>query len=334
LIEALAVIAILAIVALLALSAIQAARETARRAECANHLRQLAIATAAHHSAHGAFPAGLLVNGRTSRGGRFSSISPLGTLAQLLPYLDLTHVFNNINIRYNLSSFREANPVATGPSNATVLATTVAALLCPSDGNSGRGGTSYAASTGALPWGTETSVTTRGGGGVFPMFATVSSAGIHDGSSQTIGIAERARGSGQNHSFNSRRDVWMSALDEVRMPRDADDMTKVCASLIPPPQEYWPRSGEIWLGAGYANSQYNHVALPNSEICDCDVASRRDANSTPMGGSFSARSGHPGGVHAMFMDGSAKFMKDGINLQIWRSLGTRAGGEAIPADSY
>jgi hypothetical protein len=33
-------------------------------------------------------------------------------------------------------------------------------------------------------------------------------------------------------------------------------------------------------------------------------------------------------------DGSVRFIKDSINMQIWWSLGTRAGNEAISADAY
>ena len=36
----------------------------------------------------------------------------------------------------------------------------------------------------------------------------------------------------------------------------------------------------------------------------------------------------------VFGDGSVKFIKDSINLQTWRALGTRAGGEVVSADSY
>lgn len=42
----------------------------------------------------------------------------------------------------------------------------------------------------------------------------------------------------------------------------------------------------------------------------------------------------PGGVSAMFGDGSVRFVKDSVNLVTWRALGTRAGGEVISADAY
>jgi prepilin-type processing-associated H-X9-DG protein len=52
---------------------------------------------------------------------------------------------------------------------------------------------------------------------------------------------------------------------------------------------------------------------------------------TPSGqGAYAAaRSGHRGGVNAAMADGAVPFVVDGIDLRIWRSIATRAGGEAI-----
>jgi prepilin-type processing-associated H-X9-DG protein len=51
-------------------------------------------------------------------------------------------------------------------------------------------------------------------------------------------------------------------------------------------------------------------------------------------GQWAFRSNHPGGVNMAFADGSVKFLKQTINDRAWQSLGTRAGGEVVSADSY
>ncbi len=58
LVELLVVITIIGILIALLLPAVQAAREAARRAQCTNNLKQVALAVQIYNEAHAAFPMG------------------------------------------------------------------------------------------------------------------------------------------------------------------------------------------------------------------------------------------------------------------------------------
>ena len=93
------------------------------------------------------------------------------------------------------------------------------------------------------------------------------------------------------------------------------------------PRPYTPNNtvSTISRATGTANAGEN---VP----MDWDWVDENDGGPTYM--SLSASSKHPGGVNALFADGSVHFVKNTVNPVTWYGLGTIAGGEVISSDQY
>ena len=63
-------------------------------------------------------------------------------------------------------------------------------------------------------------------------------------------------------------------------------------------------------------------------------SSRGEKTGGPTYAAITSRSYHPGGVNALFGDGSVRFIKSSINGVTWRSLGSVGGGEILDSTAY
>ena len=127
LIELLVVISIIGVLVGLLLPAVQSAREAARRMQCTNNLKQIVLATHGYIDVWSTLPRGGFLQRISAGSGLYDSTgSPYlsgGVFLGLLPYLEQRPLYDAMNFQVNIFT----------AINATVSATGIATLWCPSD---------------------------------------------------------------------------------------------------------------------------------------------------------------------------------------------------------
>ena len=323
LIEVVVVLAVIGILASLTLVGLSQARESARRLECSNRLKQFGIALHSFQTQHSNFPAPMPYR-VPSRGTMFAMSSYFSGFYELLPHLELTGVYNSLNLG--------GSPHVLGPENienATVFHARLGQFLCPSETRSARfssGPNSYRFNVGSS---NPLQLKDVSRSGAFDALDPLTPADYRDGLSTTVGMSERLLGGADEDSFDARRDFWSAGV-YPSFPMETDDSTlAVCRSLSGTPSRFQSDLGRTWMMGGATFVWYNHVAPPNNRAPDCvtgDVYSDQGTYCETC--SLDARSSHSGGVNCLFMDGSVKFIQAKLATAVWRALGTRAGGDA------
>jgi prepilin-type N-terminal cleavage/methylation domain-containing protein/prepilin-type processing-associated H-X9-DG protein len=340
LIELLVVIAIIAVLIALLLPAVQSAREAARRAQCVNNLKQLALASHNYESANGTFPMGR--NRQAYVGppkGVFQNYHDgWGQFGGLLLYTEQSQLYNAINIGLGPYQVR----------NSTFPGVGISFLWCPSDAeiqglrffedSAGWDGTtvgicytSYRGVMGTFMAG-DNQTTLSAEQGMFPdtgrgwyqpgsaSQSPVKMASITDGTSNTFLFGESAKG---------------------KMSKVGCGPTGGCDFYC---IGWWADSdfGDASMSTFYPPNVPNVALLPG---VNCDQSGVSGETATSF---------HAGGCNFAFADGSVRFIKDSINSWSWQaaaasqdgnciphllqgvyqSLSTRNGGEVISSDQY
>ena len=318
LVELLVVITIIGVLIALLLPAVQGARESARRAQCMNNLKQIGLGALHHEQAQGHFPTGgwgYYWVGDPDRG--FGSDQPGGWIYNILPYIEQE------NLR-NLGKGGDSTQKLTAA--AAVVMTPLQMLNCPSrrrpalypsskprnSGSiSGAAKTDYAANTGSdsysFEWagpssyddlaaidagtytGWPTAATVVNRNGVCFHRSQIQMGHIKDGASNTILIGEK---------FMNTDRYYDSA-------EGGDNESMYCGPNVD----------------NYRLTYYNPSNPAASEVPTRD----RPGVSLPwrFGGP------HPSGCNMVFCDGSVRMISFSVDPLTFSYLGNRKDGQAI-----
>jgi prepilin-type N-terminal cleavage/methylation domain-containing protein len=313
LIELLVVIAIIAILIGLLLPAVQQAREAARRTQCRNHLKQLGLALHNYHDTYNQFPpAGTYQTNVAGQAGHWSPQS------RLLPFIDQANLSNLIDFSKGYGS------------QPTVSSVRVSIFICPSEINDKMNGNhwpiTYAANVGEwLVW---NPTNNQMGTGLLGPNSRTGTRDVTDGTSNTLAFAEvRA------FQHFLRPPTASAPASPTRPARPADVTT------LASPSDLKSTGHTEWVEGRSPQHSFTTTFGPNT-LCphtDAGVTYDVDFVSVGEGGSatiptfaaITSRSLHEGIVHVLLTDGSVRGVSENIDLQVWRNLGTRGGGEVV-----
>ena len=346
LIELLVVIAIIAVLIALLLPAVQAARESARRAQCVNNLKQIGLGLHNYHGTHNVFPLGASKNPKNFPGDSDLIWSSWSAQGLLLPYLEQQPLYNAANFSWGVNPYGDPCYAI----NSTVGNTVIRNFLCPSDPNALRPNiNNYYASVGTTTdfmtvncWGgVGTACAPTGSTGLFTYFIPYGVSDCLDGTSNTVAFSESLTGNPANPT--DRVNSTQGVTDPGATLKDANTNRaavlqglQACTSALKAGQSLQSNKGQLWCFGARAYTLFQTVQVPNDPQypfgscefgcagCGLDQAWSVGASSWHSGGT---------GANALMGDGSVKFFKSSINRQVWWNLGTRSGAE-VGSDSY
>ena len=338
LVELLVVIAIIGMLIALLLPAVQAAREAARRMQCTNNLKQIALGIHNYHDSFQACPV-FGVRGGTGASGENKSPFPA-----LLPYFEQTARYDMYVatpedgvdpvlydapyggeppdwLRFGTPAGVPLNPAFRGK---------LSALVCPSDGGHSDIGTvsstptNYCFSQGDYcPYyydGTPESTNPRT---LFPTKSTSSPKGfsaVTDGLSNTIILSERCVSLGEGIDMNSKTAVlpyvntWTEPPNYCLSFKDGNTFKNLDAI----PADPWSGQGRYYGYNQFHMCSFNTILPPNSNTCtysyNGDYPDPYYWNGVGMWGGFlPPTSYHTGGVNVALGDGAVRFVSDSVN---------------------
>jgi prepilin-type N-terminal cleavage/methylation domain-containing protein/prepilin-type processing-associated H-X9-DG protein len=325
LVELLVVITIIGILIALLLPAVQAAREAARRMQCSNNLKQVALALFNYESGHGTMPAGGML---------LSSTYGMSWWMRVLPYLESENVVAGID--YSKGGYTGVNtkladvlrhmqfpfmycpssnlprevgcPEAGPPVNFYVQAATYTGISGAADGNATNPYSARIVDT-------LTTNSWASTGGVLIMGRGIPIAEITDGTSNTLVIGEQS-------DFLTPAGPVPSTWIPSSTPCEFGDCRSDCGHGFPmgPYPTMWPYEPQFNVTCVYHPINFKSTT-------GYGIKNNCGSNS-PI------QSVHPGVANVAFADGSVHTLSESLNMTILRCLATRNDGQPVSGADY
>jgi prepilin-type N-terminal cleavage/methylation domain-containing protein/prepilin-type processing-associated H-X9-DG protein len=310
LVELLVVIAIIGILMALLLPAIQAARESARRAQCKNNLKQLALGLNTYHEAMKTLP-------YASAGDTSNSSSAGGVWTTfLLPYIEEIGLHKQIDFKLHVKSLPSA-----------IVQTLIPAFVCPTDASNTDAilDKRYATTNPSTAMGLWY---TASMGPTAPdkcLYCPNTSASPDNYCCQGNNFGTKATSSGAapggyDYPVSSGVGMFMRSKRSIPFVKVHDGLSHTF--LL---GETLPRQC-AFISAFAVNFNVSSTTIPLNTFED-DTVLGNPVSGNNWWKTSGFKSNHPGGAHISMCDGSVHFVNEDIDYRTYNNLGTRAGGE-------
>jgi len=372
LVELLVVITIIGILIALLLPAVQSAREAARRAQCANNVKQLGLALQLYHTSYGIFPPSSVwrVNGVLSTAQIEATNNAKlweNWVILILPQMEQINVYKTFALPISGSAGEPIpnNTAVTAngmtQSNAAARATQLALMLCPSDSYNRKpfmGSADPATNQMGDNWARGNYAANAAQG-----YMAVSHFGGVPYTNSAVAanwwqynLDRGVMGANVSCRIEDIRDGTSNTLllGEIRSGVVAFDSRGTWAMSGACPSSLWaygstaagddngPNAGTIGADDPMAGIDIAlAVGGSNGGVVLAQMGMPIAQGATDANWQQTARSMHPGGVNAGLCDGSVRFISDFVqlgtgptNLGVWDKLILSSDGQPIDASGF
>ena len=312
LIELLVVIAIIAVLIALLLPAVQQARESARRTQCKNNLKQYGLGLHNYHDVHKMFPIA----------GQNWAVPPgIGWQPRILPFMDQAPLFNSMNFSPTAADIA-ANPQRLNAyqslmSNGQAVNTTRLPFNgCPTDSSARLDNNNQGSYCGSL--GSQRTPSCDGN------CNTWLTQGVNYDNN---GVADH----GNTLTASQISGMFGRLGVSIPIARVTDGTSNVIfvGEIL---SDCTDHTGDVW-DYNQGGNAHASMSVPLNNMTTCPnskkITNTNCTNPCNWNYSWGFRSQHTGGAQFLFVDGSVKFLSENIDYNTYQRLGGRADGNTV-----